>query len=160
MLEECNRLHFLTVCNNDAAEHHDLYININVKKLQRMTLETFYKRIKNIDDLAPMLPCLKDQPGCPPEIECANVSLTPVKMCKLIMRCISTVMQDEYNCMADMMPTDPRKLVEFLTKIETKLKEVKSETNSEDRQKGKGQPDTSRSKATPCPTNITAAART
>ena len=51
-------------------------------------------------------------------------------------------MEDEYNCMTDLMPTDPKKLVEQLTKIETKLKEVTSEISKEDRQSGKGHPDT------------------
>ena len=146
-LDECKRLHLLKFCKKDAAERHDLYINNNVKKPQRMTIETFWKRIKELDALAPMLPCMKDQPGCPAEIERANVSLTPVQMCKLLMRCISDAMEDEYNCMTDVMPTDPKKLVELLTRIETKLKEVKSETKPEDRSKSKGQHDESRSKA-------------
>ena len=60
------------------------------------------------------------------------------------MRSISAAMEDGYNCMTDLMPTDPKKLVKLLSKIETELKEVKSE-NPEDLQKGKGQPDGSRS---------------
>ena len=146
-LDECKRLHLLKFCKKDAAERHNLYINNNVKKPQRMTIETFWKRVKELDALAPMLPCLKDQPDCPAEIERANVSLTPVQMCNFLMRCISDAMEDEYNCMTDVMPTDPKKLVELLTKIETKLKEVKKETKPEDRSKSKGQHDDSRSKA-------------
>ena len=95
-----------------------------------------------------MLPFMKDQPNCLAEIECAKISLTPVQMCKLLMRCFSDAMEDEYNCMPNnLMPTNPQKLVELLTKIEAKLKEVKNETKPEDRLKGKGQHTNSRSKA-------------
>ena len=57
----------------------------------------------------------------------------PVNMCNLLVRSISRTMEDEYNCMTDLMPTDHKKLVEQLTKeIEAKLKEVMSEMKSED----------------------------
>ena len=135
------------VYKKDAAERHDLYIHNMVRKPQQMTLEMFHKRMKEINALALMLPYLKDQPNCPAEIEHTNVSLTPVVIYKLLMRCISTAIEDEYNCMTDVIPTDLEKLVELLTKIDTKLKEVKSEINSEDHHKGKGQTDGSRSKA-------------
>ena len=57
-LEEYKCLHLLVVYKKDAAECHDLYINNNTKKPQQMILETFYKCVKEIDDLAPMLPYL------------------------------------------------------------------------------------------------------
>ena len=63
-LEECKYLHLLTVCKKDtAAEHHDLYINITVKKPQHVTIKTYYKRLKEINTLAPMLPCLNSLTG-------------------------------------------------------------------------------------------------
>ena len=140
-LQECKRLHLLTVCKKDAAERHSMYMNVTVKKPSRMTIETYYKRLKELDALAPMLPCLKDQPDCPTEIERANVSLTPVAMCNLIMRSISPAMEDEYICMTELMPTNPKKFVELLTKIERKLKDVQPKKKTEDRLTGKGQPD-------------------
>ena len=93
-----------------------------------------------------MLPCLKDDPNCPPEIEHMKIPLTPVMMCCLIMRAISPSMENEYNCMTDLLPTDPKRVVEQHTKIETKLKGVTSKMNSEDHQNqhGKGHPDTSK----------------
>ena len=142
-LEECKRLHLLAVCEKDAAECHHLYINVTVKKPWHMTLKTYYKCLKEIITLAPMLTCLKDQSDCPSDTECINVSLITVMMCNLLMWIISPTMKDEYNGMTDVMPADPKKLIELLSKIETKLKEVKSEINPEDRQKVKGQPDDS-----------------
>ena len=52
------------------------------------------------------------------------------------------IVKDEYNCMTDLIPADPKKLVKQLTKIETGLKLVTSKMNSEDNQNGKGQPNT------------------
>ena len=63
------------------------------------------------------------------------------------MRCIPNAIEDEYNCMTDVMPTDPEKLVELLTKIEPKLRVVESVTKPEDHPKGKGRHDNSCSKA-------------
>ena len=77
-----------------------------------------------------------------------TVSLTPpVAMSKLLMWSISPAIEDEYNCVTDVMPNDPKKLVELLSKIEKLKEEVKSEVSSEDRKKGKGRPDGSSSKA-------------
>lgn len=84
-----------------------------------MLIKTFYKRIKEMYDLAPSLPCLKDQPDCPPEVVRRNVSMTPFAMCSLLMRNVSVQVEDENNCMYDIAPTNPKKLVEQLTKIET-----------------------------------------
>eukprot|EP00957_Ditylum_brightwellii_P012099 914138-Ditylum_brightwellii.AAC.1 len=75
-----------------------------------MSLELWYKRIKEMNSLAEMLLCLKDQPDCPAEIEQANVPLSNVALCNLIMRSISTAMEDEYNCISDLIPTNPDKL--------------------------------------------------
>lgn len=46
-----------------------MYMNVTVKKPAHTTIETNYKRLKEIDTLAEMLPCLKDQPDYPAEIE-------------------------------------------------------------------------------------------
>ena len=142
-LNACLRLHLLTVCKPDSAERHHQYMNVTVRKPWRMTIKTFYKRLKELDALAHMLPCLKDDPDCPLEIVRMNVPLTPVMMCCLLMRVITPAMENEYDCLTDLLPTDPKKLVEQLTKIETKLNEV-NKSNPEDRQKekGKGHPDT------------------
>ena len=57
------------------------------------------------------------------------------------MRSVLTTMKDEYNCMTDLMPIDPKTLVEHLTKIEAELRLVTSRMKPEDRQNIKGQPD-------------------
>ena len=111
----------MTVCDKDAAERGDNYKNVTVKKPQRLPIKPFYKRIKELDDLQVLLPCLKDQPGCPPEVERRNVSMTPFAMCGLLMRNVSVQIEDEYNCLHNTVPTDPKLLVEQLTRIETKL---------------------------------------
>ena len=56
-------------------------------------------------------------------------------------------MEDEYNYTTVVMPTNPNQLFELLTKIETKLKVVRSETKPWDHQKGKGQHNDSRSES-------------
>ena len=78
-----------------------------------------------------MLPCLKDDPDCPPEIICINVPLTHVMMCCLIMCVITPAMENEFTCLSDLFPTNPKKPGDQLTKIETKLNEVQKE-NPED----------------------------
>jgi len=123
-LADCKRLHLLTVCDPDAAERHDQYMNVTLKKPQRLAIKPFHKRVKELDDLAPSLPCLKDQADCPPEVERRNVSMSPFAMCGLLMRNVSVQIEDEYNCLHNIVPTNPKKLVEQLTKIETKLGSV------------------------------------
>jgi len=143
-LAECKRLHLLTVCDQDAAERHTIYMNVTLKKPQRVAVKPFFKRVKELDDLAPSLPCLKDQEDCPPEVERRNISMTPFAMCGLLMRNVSVQIEDEYNCLHPTVPTNPKKLVEQLTKIETKLGSVVVPAN--DRRKSESQPDESRSK--------------
>ena len=97
-LAGCKRLqHLLSVYKKDAAEHHCQYMKITVKKLQSMTIRSFYKRLKEIDALAPSLVCLKDQPDCVIELERMNGSLTPVNMYNLLMCISSTTFEGEYN---------------------------------------------------------------
>ena len=105
----------------DAAERHDQYMNVTLKKPQRLAIKPFYKRVKELDELAPSLPCLKDQLDCPAEVERRNVSMSLFAMCVLLMRNVSVQIEDEYNCLHSVVPTNPKKLVEQLTKIETKL---------------------------------------
>jgi hypothetical protein len=118
-------------------------MNVTLKKPQRLAIKPFYKRVKELDDLAPSLPCLKDQPDCPAEVERRNVSMTPFAVCGLLMRNVSVQIEDEYNCLHNVVPTNPKKLVEQLTKIEMKLGSVVAPTvpKNVDRCKGKGQPD-------------------
>jgi len=140
-LADCKRLHLLTVCDKDAAERNIIYMTVTVRKAPRLPIKIFYKRIKELDDLAPSLPCLKDQPDCPAAVERSNVSMSPFHMCNLLMRNVTPKMEDEYNCLHDTVPTDPKKLVEQLTKIETKLRTISiEEKKSNDHRKG-GPPD-------------------
>ena len=140
-LAECKRAHLLTVADQDASERATNYNNVTVRKPDRLPFKYFHKRIKELDDLQKLLPCLKDQPDCPPEVERTNVLMTPFAMCTLLMQHVSPRMEDEYNCLCDTVPTDPKKLVAQLTKIETKLRTISNENSkSHDRLKG-GRPD-------------------
>ena len=131
-LVKCKRLHLLTVYKKDAAKHHHLYMNVMVKKPHRMTIKSYYKCLKEINVLAPSPPCLKDQPDCLPEIERMNVSLTPINMCNLLIHNVLAAVEDEDNCITNLMPTDPKKLVEQLSRSGMKLKLVTSEMIPED----------------------------
>ena len=133
-LADCKRLHLLTVCDKDASERNTSYMNSTLRKPPDLPIKYFHKRCAEMDKLAPSLPCLKDQPDCPPGVERNNVSMTPFAMCNLLMRNVSPKMEDEYNCLHDTVPTDPKKLVEQLTKIETKLRTISNETRSQQRQ--------------------------
>ena len=47
--------------------------------------------------------------------------MSPFTMYGLLMRNVSVQIEDKYNCLHNIVPTNPKKLVEQLTKIETKL---------------------------------------
>ena len=66
-----------------------------VKKSQHTTITTFYKHVKEIDALTPMLPYLTDHRDCPSEIVHMNMSLTPIAVCKLLIRSILPALEDE-----------------------------------------------------------------
>ena len=99
-------------------------MNVTLKKLQQLAIKPFRKQVKELGDLAPSLPCLKDQANCPLEVERRNVSMSPFAMCGLLMRNVSVQVEDEYNCLHNIVPTNPKQLVEQLTKIKTKLGSV------------------------------------
>ena len=71
--------------------------------------------------------------------------MSPFAMCDLLMRNVTVQIVDLYNCLHNVVPTNPKKLVEQLTKIETKLNSnITSIKTSNDRRKSsKGQPDDS-----------------
>jgi hypothetical protein len=118
-------------------------MNVTLKKLQGLAIKPFFKRMKELDNLAPSLPCLKDQDDCSPEVERRNKSMTLFAMCGLLMRNVSVQIEDEYNCLHPMVPMNTKKLVKQLTKIETKLGSVVVQTS--DCRKSDGKPDESRS---------------
>ena len=93
-LMDCKRLHPLTVCDEDVAERQCLYMAVNVKRASHLKIKPFYKRIKEMDQKTPSLPCLKDRDDCPAEAERANVQTPPFGMCSLIMRNASIHMKD------------------------------------------------------------------
>ena len=70
--------------------------------------------------------------------------MTPFAMCGLLMRNVSVQIDDKYNYLHPMVPTNPKKLVKQLTKIETKLGSVVVPTS--DRRKSEGKPKESRNK--------------
>ena len=78
MLQAYLHIHLLTVYMPDSTERHHQYMNLMVRKSWLMTIKTFYKRLKEFDALAHMLPCLKYDPDCPPEIIRMNVPLAPL----------------------------------------------------------------------------------
>jgi hypothetical protein len=141
-LVECKRLHLLTVCDEDAAERQHLYRDVCLKRDPKIKIKTFWQRMKEMDKKTPLLPCLKDKVGCPPEVERANVCMTSFEMCRFLMRNVTVRMEDEYNCLHNNVPTDPKTLVEQLTKIETKLSSVRGndKVKADDRRKA-GPPD-------------------
>ena len=113
-LAERKRQNVLTVCDQDAAERHYQYMMVTLGKPQRLLIKPFYKCIKELDDLANLLPCLKDQPYCPPAVQQMNVSMTPFIMYSLLMHSVSPHIEDKYNCLHANVPTDPKKLVDQL----------------------------------------------
>ena len=52
--------------------------------------------------------------------------MTSFEMCRFLMRNVTVCMEDEYNCLHNNVPTDPKTLVDQLTKIETKLNSDKN----------------------------------
>ena len=84
-LKECKRLHLQIVRKKDAAECNNMYMNVTINKPPPTKIETYHKRLKEMDTLAPMLPYLKDQPDCLAETECTNMSLAPIAICSLLM---------------------------------------------------------------------------
>ena len=50
--------------------------------------------------------------------------MSPFAMYGLLMRNVSVQVENEYNCFPNIVPTNPKKSVEQLTKIKTKLGSV------------------------------------
>ena len=133
-LMQCKRAHLLTVCDEDAAERWYTYRTVTIKKPFRLAIKPFWKRVRELDDNAPNLPCLKDTENCPMDVTRANVSMTGFEMCTLLMRVVSHEIADEYECLHDVVPTNPKQLVKELTKIENKIKSsAKTATDARNR---------------------------
>jgi hypothetical protein len=128
-LAKCKRAHLLTVADEDASERWYTYRTVTIKKPHRLAIKPFWNRFRELDDKAPKLPCLKDTEKCPDDVTRANVSMTNFGMCTLLMRVVSDEIADEYDFLHDSVPTDPKKLVKELTKIENKFKSNKYATD-------------------------------
>ena len=136
-LDKCKVAHLRLHTKSNASEANTHYMMVTIKKPDGMKFDPFFKRIVELDNLSILLPCLKDEVDCPPEVVRNNVKMGNVQMCNLLMRCASTAIEDEYYAITDGIPTDPKKLVEHLTRIETKVERShkaaatpKSETKS------------------------------
>ena len=68
---------------------------------------------------------MKDTEDCPKDVTRANMSMTELEMCTSLTRLISDRIADEYNCLHDSVPTNPKKLAKELSKIKNKLKITK-----------------------------------
>ena len=60
-LTYCKRLHLLVVCDEDASERQRLCVNVNAKRHPHIKIKPLYKRIKEMDQKTPLLPCLKNR---------------------------------------------------------------------------------------------------
>ena len=62
--------------------------------------------------------------------------MTNFGMCNLLMRNVSENIKNSYHCLHDQVPTDPKKLVEQLSRIEKKLNTLSREARSDANRKG------------------------
>ena len=135
---QCKRVHLLTVYDKDAAEHWHLYSTVMIRK-HCLAITPFWKRVRELDDKAPKLPCLKDTENCPMDVPATNVSMTGFEMCTLLVLVVSDTIADEYTYLHYSVPTQPKKLVKELTKIENKLKNS-TKSASDLRERGQARP--------------------
>ena len=110
-LNECKRLHLLTVYDSDAAQCRSTYVNVTLRKPNKLSIKPYYNRVKEMDDLAPRLPCLTDEYDCPTEIPRYNASMIDFQMCSHLMRMTTPKIEAEYYYLNDTTPTDSKELV-------------------------------------------------
>ena len=96
-LKQCKRTHVLTVCDEDASELWYMHRTVTIKKPFYLAIKPFWKRIRQLNDKAQNLPCLKDTENCSTDVTWANVSMTGFEMCTLLMRVVSHEIADEYD---------------------------------------------------------------
>ena len=58
---------------------------MTLRNTWQLKIKLFYKQVKELDDLMPALPCLKDQPDGLTKVEQENVLTTPFAMYGLLM---------------------------------------------------------------------------
>ena len=83
-LVQYKRADLLTVCNNDAAKRWYMYRTVTIKN-QHLAIKPFWKQVRELDNIAPTLACLKDTEICPMDVPADNVSMTGFEICTLLM---------------------------------------------------------------------------
>ena len=121
-LNPCKCAHLVTIWGNDTAKQWQSYRTVTIKKPHSLTIKPFCKWFRDPDGNAPKLPYLKDTKNCPMDVTRANMSMTGFEICMLQMCVVSEITTDEYRCLQDSVPIDPKKLINELTKIEQKIK--------------------------------------
>ena len=99
----------MTFCNGDVAKCWYMYRTVTVKTPFCLAIKPFRKWVRELDDKPPNLSYLKATENCPVDVTRANGSMTGFEMCTLLMHVVSHEIADEYDCLHDSVPTDPKK---------------------------------------------------
>ena len=83
-LVQCKYVHLLVVCDKDAAKRWYMYRTVTIKN-QHLAIKPFWKQVRELDNIAPTLACLKDTEICPMDVPADNVSMTGFEICTLLM---------------------------------------------------------------------------
>ena len=105
----------------DAAERVQWYLRSQVRQPERVSVDDYIDRLKEINEYLPLLPTIKDLEGIPKEIERADKSFSEPAMCDIILNSIPGSFKDMYYS---------RKMSHFpmkVDKLQTELALIKPE---------------------------------
>jgi hypothetical protein len=139
---DCLELHTLTVFSADAAKRQRLYIQQEVHKPQRATMQQHISQMEVLNDHVRHLPMLKDRPKAVPTTKKGNIPFSEADLAVIVLESVLMSWQNQYNLNHSTVTKSTPTLLPDLEAI----KRVMVEKHNE-KLKAKGKAGTAQSKA-------------
>ena len=121
-LRRCKRRFLLTVVTVDAAECLRRYMMNGLRKALKVTCKQFIVRFVLMNSYLPHLPCLKQQPESPTQMEATNVMFSELDMCTHVLNAMPMAITVAYWAIKGRtIPFEIEKLKEDLTLVENQV---------------------------------------
>jgi hypothetical protein len=140
--------HLLTVFPINAAEQEEYYVTNVLKKLQRINVHQFVRRVEQLNTYIAQMPCFYYSPHTNASTKPENDSFTEAELGSHVLRMCPLQRQDQYNMSKKgRTPMEMRLLLTLLEAIKCictykKGKSESSEKSSKKDEKGKKSPGT------------------
>jgi hypothetical protein len=116
--QDCLKLHKLTVFSADTAKRHQFYIQQEVCKLQRATVQQHISQMGMLNEYVRYLPTLKDSSKAVPTMKEGNIPFGEADLAMIMLASAPMMWQNQYKLDHSTVPESTRALLPDLEAIE------------------------------------------